>query len=60
MSQFVILFSPNCMLPTLISSQDLKYAELIKAGYTEYERGSKFLMEQRIIEITEHFYECLV
>lgn len=57
---YVILFSPNCMLPTLISSQDLRFSEFIKAGYTEYERGSKFIMEQRIIEITEHFYERLV
>lgn len=57
---YVILFHPDHVLPTLISAQDLRYPELLCAGYVEYERGFKWVMEKRILEITEHFYGALV
>lgn len=59
MSQFVILFHPDHVLPTLISAQDLRLPQFVCAGYIEFDRGFKWHMEKRIEEITSHFFEAM-
>lgn len=58
---YVLLMPPSPgILPTLISALDLKYPELICAGYTELDRGWRWEMTNRLEELTANICETII
>lgn len=60
MSYVILLPPPPGVLPTLISVQDIKYPELVCAGYVEIDRGWKWEMQDRMEKMTYLICETLI